>query len=260
MRVLYKNIMERNRFWNIAIMLLVFILCVAFPISLITVDILTIRIVRISLLAAFIIFALIYIKLTGIAHLFQGRLNLKNTLLLSPLFLIAFSDLFYITVFKQSVPGTLKWNDPYFIMDFVIHILQVFAEELVFRFVIQKNLPYQSKINKILVASGIFAACHIITAISYWDLTNPSAWQWTDLVIVIYTFFIGIILGTLYEYTNNLLLPIAFHLIFNVISGLWIASMNLWDVLYLVNCLVFAVFGIGYICLFYFVFTKRENR
>ena len=93
MRVLYKNIMERNRFWNIAIMLLVFILCVAFPISLITVDILTIRIVRISLLAAFIIFALIYIKLTGIAHLFQGRLNLKNTLLLSPLFLIAFSSI-----------------------------------------------------------------------------------------------------------------------------------------------------------------------
>ena len=252
--------MERNKFWNTAILLLVFIVSVAFPITLISSDLLTIRVVRISLLAAFIIFALIFIHFTGLAHFYQGRWNIKNTILLSPLFLIAFSDLFYIVVFKQSVPGSLKWGDPYFVMDFVIHILQVFAEEFVFRFVIQKNLTYQKKMVKILVASAIFGICHVITAVSYWNLLDPSTWQWTDLIIVIYTFFIGFILGTLYEYTNNLLLPIAFHLIFNVINGLWIASMDLWDPLYLVNCLVFAAFGIGYICLFYFVFTKRENR
>lgn len=252
--------MERKKFWNTAILLFAFLTSVAFPITLISSDIMLIRIVRISLLAAFIIFALIFIHFTGLAHFYQGKWNVKNTLLLSPLFLIAFSDLFYIVVFKQSVPGTLKWSDTYFVLDFVIHVLQVFAEEFVFRFVIQKNLTYQKKMVKILVASAIFGVCHVITAVSYWNLLDPATWQWTDLIIVIYTFFIGFILGTLYEYTNNLLLPIAFHLIFNVISGLWIASMNLWDPLYLVNCLVFAAFGIGYICLFYFVFTKRENR
>ena len=252
--------MERNKFWNTAILLFAFLASVAFPITLISSDIMLIRIVRISLLAAFIIFALIFIHFTGLAHFYQGRWNVKNTFLLSPLFLIAFSDLFYIVVFKQSVPGTLKWSDPYFVMDFVIHILQVFAEEFVFRFVIQKNLTYQKKMVKILVASAIFGICHVITAVSYWNLLVPSTWQWTDLIIVIYTFFLGFILGTLYEYTNNLILPIALHLIYNVINGLWIASMNLWDPLYLANCLVFAAFGIGYICLFYFVFTKRENR
>lgn len=252
--------MERKRFWNIVILLAVFILCVAFPISLITYDPFIIRIVRISLLSFFILFTFVYVKLTGLAHLFQGRFNFKNALLLSPLFLIAFCDLFYIVVFKQSMPGTLKWTSRDFIMDFVIYALQAFAEELVFRFVIQKNLPIQKKITKILVASAIFAVCHLITAISYWNLLDPASWNWIDLIIVVYTFFIGIVLGTIYEYTNNLILPVVFHLIFNLINDLWLASMNLWDILYLVNCLVFAVFGIGYICLFYFVFTKRENR
>ena len=101
--------------------------------------------------------------------------------------------------------------------------------------------------------------CHIFTIISYWDLTNPASWNWFELTMLGYTFYIGVCLGFLYEYTNNLALPIIFHFFFNLINNVWF-GVSEWSVPYLINCLCFAAYGVAYLCLFYFVFTKRENR
>ncbi len=249
--------MERRKFWDIIILILVFIAAVMFPINLITSDALIRIIVRISLLIFFIAFTIVFAYVTKIAHLFQGKINIKNTLLLLPLFVIAFCNLFYLTVIQKGTIGFI-WNLE-FALYILLSLLTAFAEELLFRFVIQKNLQLQSRLVKILIASAIFSICHIFTIISYWDLTNPSSWNWFDLSMLGYTFFIGVCLGFLYEYTNNLLLPIAFHFTFNLINSVWFAVSD-WTVPYLINCLCFAAYGIAYICLFYFVFTKRENR
>lgn len=249
--------MERRKFWDIIILILVFIASVMFPINLITDDSLIRIIVRIVLLALFIAFTIIFAALTKIAHLFQGKINNRNMFLLLPLFAIAFCNLFYLTVIQKGTIGVI-WNVD-FILSIVQALLTALAEELLFRFVIQKNLQIKSRLVKILIASAIFAVCHIFTIISYWNLTAPSTWNWFDVSMIGYTFFIGVCLGFLYEYTNNIVLPIIFHFFFNLINNVWFAVSE-WSVPYLINCLCFAVFGIAYICLFYFVFTKRENR
>ena len=248
--------MDRRKFWNVIILILVFIASVAFPVFIFPdVDV---RLgVKIGFLVAFIIFAILFCYFTGIAHVFQGKWNHRNGFLLSPLFVIAFCNLFYLTVIQKGSVG-VTW-DLTFILGIIHALLTAVAEELVFRFVIQKNLTFQSKLVKILIASAIFAACHIFTVISNWNLSNPASWNWFDLTMIAYTFFIGICLGFLYEYTNNLVLPIIFHFFFNLINNVWV-TFSSWTVPYLINCLCFAAYGVAYLCLFYFVFTKRENR
>lgn len=251
--------MERKKFWQIALLLVVFIICVSFPIKSMSDDPTLILGVQIGIISFFIIFSLVYVYFTKLAHLFQGRVNYKNSFLLAPLFTVAFCNLFFITVFENGKIGMAHWNDPVFVLNLVLTILTAFAEELVFRFVIQKNLAMRSKVTKIFIASAIFAVCHLFTVIARWDLTTPSSWNWFDATMIVYTFFIGVCLGFLYEYTNNLFLPIAFHFIFNFINGSWF-YVDSWTWPYFFNVLAFGAFGIGYICLFYFVFTKRENR
>lgn len=249
--------MDRRKFWDIIILILVFIACVMFPINIITQD-MWIRIyVRIGLLVFFIAFTIFFAYVTKIAHLFQGKSNVRNILLLLPLYVVAFCNLFFLTVIQKGTVGVI-WNLE-FGLYILLALLTAFAEELLFRFVIQKNLTFQSKLVKILIASAIFTVCHIFTIISYWDLTNPSSWNWFELTMLGYTFYIGVCLGFLYEYTNNLVMPIIFHFFFNLINNVWF-GVSEWTVPYLINCLCFAAYGVAYLCLFYFVFTKRENR
>ncbi len=255
--------MDRKKFWDIIILLAVFILIIIFPVNLLTPDV-DIRLwIRIGLMSAFIVFAILFVRFTGVAHLFQGKINHRNSFLLLPLFLIAFCNLFYLTVIQKGTVG-VTW-DLTFILGVVHALLAAFAEEMVFRFVIQKNFRVQSKLIKILIVSAIFAACSIFSIISYWNITDPSSWGWTDLTMIAFTFYIGVCLGFLYEYTNNLFLPIIFNFFFNLINNVWITdniifSDGSFNIPYLINCLCFAAFGIAYLCLFYFVFTKRENR
>ena len=250
--------MERRKFWHIVILLIVFVICVSFPTGSIVHDPLTISIVQASIIAAFIAFAIIYINITKIAHFFQGKTSIKNTILLAPLFAVAFCNLFFMTVINHN-KFTFEWGDANFIMRVVVILLTAIAEELLFRYIIQKNLQIRSKFIKIIIASSIFALCHILTIIARWDLTSPSTWNWFDLSMIVYTFFIGVCLGFLYEYTNNIVLPIIFHFIFNFVNDLWFYVQD-WNWSYFINVLCFAAFGVGYMCLFYFVLTKRENR
>ncbi|MCR5505686.1 MAG: CPBP family intramembrane metalloprotease [Bacilli bacterium] len=250
--------MERRKTWDIVILLLVFVLSVSFPIGSITNDIDIILWVKIGLLAAYIVFAILFIYFTKIAHFFQGKVKHKNAFLLSPLFLVAFCNLFFFVVFRPGSLGKIQW-DLTMVLSVILSLLTAVSEELVFRYIIQKNLRIQSKFVKILVASSLFALCHILTVISGWNLVKPATWNWFDLSIIAYTFFIGVCLGFLYEYTNNIVLPIAFHFIFNFINDN-LFYVESWTLPYLFNCLGFALFGILYILLFYFVFTKREER
>ena len=250
--------MERRKVWDIVILLLVFVASVSFPIGSITSDVDAIIGTKCGILGAFILFAILFIHFTGIAHVFQGKIKHKNAFLLAPLFLVTFCNLFFFVVFQPGSLGKTQWNLTLFLA-VLLSLLTAVAEELVFRFVIQKNLIIQSKMLKILIATSLFALCHILTVISGWNLAKPATWNWFDLSMIAYTFFIGFCLGVLYEYTNNILLPIGFHFIFNFINDN-LFYVETWTLPYLFNCIGFALFGIAYICLFYFVFTKREER
>ena len=250
--------MERKKFWQIIILLIVFILSVSFPVGSLIHDPNTVLIVQSSIMASFIIFAIVYINITKIAHFFQGRTNIKNVILLLPLFAVAFCNLFYMTVVEGN-QFTMRWDDINFLLQLLVILLTAFSEELVFRYIIQKNLRIRSKFGKIMIASSIFALCHILTIVARWDLLVPSSWNYFDLSMIVYTFYVGVCLGFLYEYTNNIVLPIIFHFIFNFVNDLWFYVQE-WNIPYFINVLCFAIFGVAYMCLFYFVLTKREHR
>jgi len=84
------------------------------------------------------------------------------------------------------------------------------AEELIFRNVVQKYL-YGSfrRTSAVLVAGVVFAVAHVP---AYWD-ANPAA----VFVSVASLFFISLLLGVVYEYTENLVVPAVAHGVFNAL-------------------------------------------
>lgn len=81
-------------------------------------------------------------------------------------------------------------------------VLVPIAEELLFRGIIQGELSlrYSRKVT-VIVSSLVFAVFHF------------------NLVQGTYVLFAGIILALAYEFTNNLLVPIFMHMVFNFIGG-----------------------------------------
>jgi membrane protease YdiL (CAAX protease family) len=84
------------------------------------------------------------------------------------------------------------------------------AEELLFRNVVQKYL-YGSfrRTSAVLVAGVVFAVAHVP---AYWD-ANPAA----VFVSIASLFLISLLLGFVYEHTENLVVPAAAHGIFNAL-------------------------------------------
>ena len=139
--------------------------------------------------------------------------------------------------------------------------------EILFRFIIQRNLTLSHKIVRILVAAAIYAITSIVI-VFYSDMyfnsdtgrivfMNP-----IDLLEVVFQFGIGIILGFLYEYTNNLAVPISFNIIYTlsnqILFKVRLSDNPHWS--YYLTISLIAAFAISYLCIFYFLMLKKENR
>ncbi|EMA12966.1 CPBP family intramembrane glutamic endopeptidase [Haloarcula marismortui] len=92
------------------------------------------------------------------------------------------------------------------------------GEELVFRGVVQ-GLFYRAygAVPAIVIASGLFGIAH------YAALAGSG-----KLTYIVVTILLGLILGGLYERTNNILVPIVVHGIYNAIlfAGQWVLAVN----------------------------------
>ena len=76
-----------------------------------------------------------------------------------------------------------------------------------------------------------------------------------------FVFGIGMILGVLFEYTNNIFYSMAFNMIFSLGASIYaidLATTSGYQI-YLTSSL-FAVGAAAYICLFYFVILKKDQR
>lgn len=87
------------------------------------------------------------------------------------------------------------------------------AEEFLYRGIVQTRLgePFDTQ-SAVAIAAVIFAATHIF---AYLDPTNLAGTLVTLLVIVLP---LGAILGTVYEHTGNLLVPVLAHGCYNAIT------------------------------------------
>lgn len=224
---------------------------------------------KITLLVCYLVFAILFIHFTKIRAVYTGKTKVSNIFWLLPLFFIAFTNLFYDAVIMgtpvlnifTSISNAFKTNPEFEIYEIVIVILASICEEIIFRYVLQKNLLIAHKMIRIFVAAAIFAIFHITDFLAAILKLNLEP---IKLLQIVYAFFIGIVLGVLYEYTNNIFVPIAFHILFNLcndtIYNAFASSGTGAGWPFYVNAICFGAFGLAYIAVFYFIILKKENR
>ena len=179
-------------------------------------------------------------------------LNFKRSdLLFIPFILICFCNFYYLIEIKNSFEII---KDNLFIIFLFNVVLTSVSEELLFRGIIQSNLSIQNKFIKILVSSLIFGLFHLV---NFFSSFNPM-----DLVVVVYSFCLGFLLGFIFEYSeNNILYVIFFHFLFNFINQflygyIKIESNNLL-IFYLNAFIVSVIGGIYLLILYFFHFNKK---
>ena len=258
---------KQKKMLYIGIALITYVLIIAFPVYLFTKDLLVIRVVELSLRVAYLAFIIVFSILTKLAKSFTGQTKFSNLFLLLPLFFVAFTNIFYLGVIKGTVTAFNPFTDAINALRFVSLMVACVEAEILFRFIIQKNITLGHKIVRILVAAAIYAITYISVTF-YSEMTiNPETQSIVfmapiDLFEAVFQFGIGIILGFLYEYTNNLVVPIAFsviHTISNqIIFPLRLSNNPDWP--YYVTISLMGVFAAAYLCIFYFLMLKKENR
>ena len=258
---------KQKKLLYIGIALVAYILVIAFPIYPITNDVLTINIVMLSLRVAYLIFIIVFSILTKIAKSYTGQTKLSNLFLLLPLFFVAFTHIFYLGAIKGSVTVYNPFSDAINSLRFFSLMVACVEAEILFRFIIQKNLTLGHKLVRILVAAAIYALT-LLSITFYSELSfNPETQTISfmapiDAIEVVFQFGIGIILGFLYEYTNNLVVPITFSIVYTIsnqiLFPLRLSSNPEWP--FYVTITLMGVFAAAYLCIFYFLMLKKENR
>ena len=255
--------MEKRRFWNLFILLAVYVVTVSFPTYFLwTNNMYTIKGIELGMRVAYLVFIILFSIFTKLAKSYNGKPNYKNLFLLLPLFFVAFMNLFYWTVITRSnfdsIVDKITNGDRMFeIMTLACIIVTVAEEELLFRYIIQKNLTVGHKILRITISASIFAGCHIFNLISFYGGLFPPI----ELLQILLVFGIGIILGFLFEYTNNIFVPITFSFIYALCNDMIIpvAFSNVHYSYYItISC--FAIGAAAYLLIFYFLMLKKENR
>jgi membrane protease YdiL (CAAX protease family) len=171
----------------------------------------------------------------------------RNDLLLSPLLILCCSNFFVALIQKQNLKDNI---DSFTIISgLVISIGVGIVEELLFRSqVLEEFLKHKSKIQSILYSSLIFGSVHLLNISSVGSIP-------IILIQMCYTFFLGIILSTIYLSNRNILLPIIFHILFNFINDILIIEFFpiQWNItFFLVNI------GVGLIVLLYAILISKK--
>lgn len=118
------------------------------------------------------------------------------------------------------------------------------------------NLEASEKpIIKIIIASSVFSACHLT---HFFSSFNPF-----DLIIVVYTYGIGIILGLIYVYTESFMMCVIFHFLYNSINNnlaSWIKLSNDMLPYYLINTAIGIIVGAYLLVLYLLKFSKCSKK
>ena len=248
----------------ILIILLIYLAIISFPTYLFTSDSYVLYGVELGLRIGYLIFIIIFSLLTKMFKTYTGRTRFSNLFLLLPLFFVAFFNVFYLAVVTgSSIPNPLdavfnsNGNNTLEILKFVSIVVMVVEEELLFRFLIQRNITFGHKIVRIFITSALYALAYFFAMLyDMRGIINP-----IELISIIFVYGIGVILGFLYEYTNNVIVPITFSMIFTICNEmLYKVSLSNASYKYYITVSCFFVGAALYLAIFYFFMLKRENR
>lgn len=256
--------MNNKKRWYIIIALAIYLLIVSFPTYLFTKDLDVLYAVELGLRSAYLVFIILFSIFTKMFKTYTGKTKFSNLFLLLPLFFVAFFNLFYQGIIaKTSMSNPLEQvfnpngNNLLEILTFSCIIVTVVEEELLFRFIIQRNLEIGHKISRIFITSALFTLCHFFAML--YDARGVIVP--IELISLAFIYGISVILGFLYEYTNNIVIPITFSLIYSICTEMLyhIPLENAKADYYITVGCFFAGAAI-YLFLFYFLMLKKENR
>lgn len=206
-----------------------------------------------QILAQFVIFFLFKLVLKKSPLNFKERqYNRLNMILFIPVFILCFSNFF--NLLNPSVTFNFSWSLE-LSLSIPLCFCVAFNEEYLFRCVIIDNLDSSEKpIVKIIISASIFAACHLT---SFFSTFNP-----VQLIMVVYTFGLGIVLGLMYVYGECLWYCVLFHFAYNVINGEFARRFIFYTEsdysYYLINALVGLVVA-AYLVAIYFLKLKQKK-
>lgn len=260
--------MKNKNILYISIALVVYVLLISFPTYLFIKDDPDLcLLIEIILRSVFLVFIILFSIFTKLAKSYTGKTKWLNMLILLPLFFVAFFNVFYLRVVSGSSMESLWSNithvfysdgvNTHEILRFVSVIITVVEEEILFRFLLQKNLSLGHKFVRIAITAAVYTACHFFGMLYYgYGHIDP-----LQLLELFFVFGIGMILGVLYEYSNNIFYSMSFNMIFSLQASVFPIALatTVGYKIYLTSAL-FAVGAAAYICLFYFVILKKEQR
>lgn len=231
-------------------LLLIFI--ISFPANYFITDQLSYYLFEIALRLVFLLYFYFTIRRSG--RRFYGDENWKEIAILSPLFLICFSNMFVCAVYPTRV--TFELFDKYFALQALLDVLTAFVEEIVFRFSFHNSLRISNRLVRIVASAGIFAAFHALNLLNGFAIST--------LIQIVYAFGLGLVLGFLYEYGHSIIMCIVLHFLFNFVNGTLFdtifISYNLPITNYLIiNGCVAGVIAI-YMLVIFLIRYKKVNR
>lgn len=242
----------KNRFIDIAIIVLVYVFCSSFPLNYFIHDSNVLLLVQAGLKILAFIFAIIFVKYSKNIANIKRKANFLLIMLLFPTIAIVFNNLIYVSIINASPSDT--FNGFEFLSNLVFIIATGLVEEYIFRKIILDNLTFKNSLVRILVSAGIFGGLHIVTFLSTF---NPF-----DLLQIVYTAGLGIVFGFFYEYGKNLVMPIIIHILFNFLNnymyGLYIVP-EVGLTYFLVAIIASAIVGVYLLVIYFGVIKKLEE-
>lgn len=174
---------------------------------------------------------------------------LTKTFYFLPSLVICGSNFFYFIFNPKSYCFSYDNN---FIILLGVQTLTAIIEEYIFRGLLHDILEIDNTLLRIVVVSFIFAIFHFAIFLTTF---NP-----VDLIIPLYTFGLGIVLGLVYEYSGCLLASIVFHVLFNIINftlfSYSVETVKLWSFI-IINVVISAIY-IVYLFLIYKIVLEKK--
>ena len=245
--------MIKAKLYDFIIILLAFVVVATFPYTQIIKDYpfwSTFAVICTYFLLICLIF--LFLKFKSNIQIEHPECTPLNGIMFLPVLFVCGSNFFYLIFFPDIIDPIF---DGEFVLKIILHLLIAITEEVIFRGLLQSNLQIKNKLLKIVVTAFIFALFHFLPFFTSFD---PST-----LIMPVYAFGLGIILGMIFEYTGCLYLSIAFHFLFNFFNKvLFVAITGSNDVQYgpfiLINVIV-SLFAVVYLVSLYSFYLYRKN-
>ena len=241
--------MKKNKLIDFLIIVLVFIALSCIPFNLFIKDekpswlILTLQIVAQIIIFIFIV---LFIKFKSELNYKDGKINIINTLLLIPTLTVCFSNLvnLYVATGTSRIVVDLD-----LFLRILLTVFVVVNEEIIFRLIFINNLEIKNNFLIILLTGGVFGLCHITHFLTSF---NP-----VDLLVIVYTFLLGLLLGFSYLFTKSIYPCVVIHFLFNLFNNILFPYFEVEWMYFLITGL-FVLVVAGYVTVLFFLRMKEH--